>query len=103
MSPVDDVVLSPETAIFYCEASGVLAPNITWRMNGETLESDSENITVLSGSTGDTITNSTLQVLNTLPNDTGTYTCVATNAAGSDIASAELTVNCMSGGFFACI
>ena len=97
------MVLSPEMAIFYCEASGVLAPNITWRMNGETLESDSQNITILIGSTGDTIMNSTLQVLNTLPNDTGTYSCVATNAAGSVTASAELTVNCMSGVFSMCL
>ena len=103
MSPVDAVVLSPEMAIFYCEAFGVLAPNITWRMDGETLESDLENITILIGSTGDTIMNSTLQLLNTLPIDTGTYTCVATNAAGSDTASAELTVNCMSGAFSMCL
>ena len=64
-------------------------------MNGETLESESDDITILIDSTGDTTRNSTLQILNTLPIDTGTYTCVATNAAGSDTASAELTVNCM--------
>ena len=89
------MVLSPETAIFYCEASGVLTPNITWRMNGETVESESKDITILIDSTGGIITNSTLQILNTLAIHTGTYTCVATNAAGSDTASAELAVNCM--------
>ena len=89
------MILSPQRAILYCEASGVLTPNITWRMNGETLESESDDITILIDSTGDTTRNSTLQILNTLPIDTGTYTCVATNAAGSDTASAELTVNCM--------
>ena len=87
------MILSPQRVIFYCEASGVLTPNITWRMNGETLESESED-TILIDSTGGKIRNSTLQILNTLPIDTGTYTCVATNAAGSDTASAEFIVNC---------
>ena len=102
MSPVDAVVLSPEKAIFYCEASGVLTPNITWRMNEETIESESEDITILIDSVGDT-RKSTLQILNTLAIDTGTYTCVATNAAGSDTASAELAVNCMLIIYLACI
>ena len=63
-------------------------------MNGETLGSESEDIAILIDSTGGKISNSTLQILNTLPIDAGTYTCVATNAAGRDTASAELTVNC---------
>ena len=93
MAPVDVVVLSPETATFFCEASGVLTPNITWMMNEETVESGSGDI-IITIDTGDAIRRSTLQVLNTLPNDTATYTCVAINDAGNDSASAELTVNC---------
>ena len=95
MPPVDAVVVFQDTAVFYCEAYGVLTPDITWRVNGVILDSGSRNVIIMND-TRDTTRSSTLQVLNTLPNDTATYTCVATNAAGNTTASADLTVNCMS-------
>jgi len=36
---------------------------------------------------------STLQIFNTRANDSGEYTCVASNDIGSDVSSANLTVN----------
>ena len=98
MPPVDAVVVPSYTAMFYCEASGVLTPEIMWRVNGDILKSGSMNI-IIRNDTRNTTRTSTLQVLNTLPNNTATYTCVATNAAGNDTASADLTVNCMSTSF----
>ena len=95
MPPVDAVVVFQETAVFYCEASGVLTPDITWMVNGDILESRPGQVLIMID-TLNTTRNSTLQVLNTLPNNTATYTCVATNAAGNATASADLTVNCMS-------
>ena len=94
MFPEDTTVISPTTAMFYCEASGTRSPNITWIRNGTTLESG--NDILITADTRDGITNSTLKVLNTSPNDAAIYTCVATTAAGPVNASAELTVICRS-------
>ena len=90
--PADTVVVSPETATFFCEASGVLNPNITWRMNETTLEAG-EDIAIMID-TGEITRNSTLTIPNTQPNDAATYTCVAVTAAGSVTTSADLTVKC---------
>ena len=87
------MVISPATAMFYCEASGTRSPNITWIRNGTTLESG-EDVHIATGTRDISIRNSTLRVLNTLPNDAAIYTCVATTAAGTVNASAELTVIC---------
>ena len=93
MLPVNDVVVSPETAMFYCEVSGVLTPNITWMMNDSLLVSGG-NIVILIDTIED-VRNSTLRILNIIPNDAGDYICEGITAAGNVTASAELTVNCM--------
>ena len=90
--PVDVVVLSPDTAMFYCEAFGVLTPNITWMRNGDTLVSGSDDITIITNVVT-SVRNSTLQIVNTVPDDAASYTCLATNAAGNDTASVTLVVN----------
>ena len=92
VSPEDVVVLSPDTAMFYCEAFGVLTPDITWMRNGVTLVSGSDDITIITNVV-DSVRNNTLQIVNTVPDDAASYTCLATNAAGNDTASATLVVN----------
>ena len=88
--PADVVVISPETAELYCEVSGIQTPNITWIRNDTTLESGTD--IVISIGTLNMTRNSTLTILNTVPNDAGNYTCMAVTAAGNVSASAELTV-----------
>ena len=93
VAPSDTEVVSPRTAVFYCEVFGVFIPNITWQMNGNILESGGD-IDIEIETKGD-MRNSTLSIQNTVPSDAGNYTCLAENDAGSDFASAQLTVNCM--------
>ena len=93
MPPVDDIVISPQTAIFYCEAFGTVPPNITWLMNGNTLASQGDIEIAID--TVESRRNSTLYVRNTVPNDAGNYTCMAESAAGIVSVSAELIVNGM--------
>ena len=92
MAPANTVVISPNVAMFYCEAVGVLTPNISWQMNGNYLESRGD--VEISIDTRDSRRNSTLYIRNTVPSDAGNYTCVAATAAGNVSASAVLTVNC---------
>ena len=92
VAPANTVVISPNVVMFYCEAIGVLTPNISWQMNGNYLKSRGD--VEISIDTRDSRRNSTLYVRNTVPNDAGNYTCVAATAAGNVSASAVLTVNC---------
>ena len=92
MAPANTVVISPNVVMFYCEAVGVLTPNISWQMNGNYLESRGD--VEISIDSRDSSRNSTLYIRNTVPSDAGNYTCVATTAAGNVSASAVLTVNC---------
>ena len=94
VAPTDIEVISPRTAMFYCEIIGVFLSNTTWQMNGNALESGGDidiEIDIRDG-----LRNSTLTIKNTVPSDAGNYTCLAENDAGRTSASAQLTVNCMS-------
>ena len=94
VAPTDIEVISPRTAMFYCEIIGVFLSNTTWQMNGNALESGGDiDIEI---DIRDDLRNSTLTIKNTVPSDAGNYTCLAENDAGRTSASAQLTVNCMS-------
>ena len=94
VTPADREVISPITAMFYCEVFGVFLSNITWQMNGNVLESGGD-IDIEKDTRGN-LRNSILTIQNTVPSDAGNYTCLAENDAGRTSASAQLTVNCMS-------
>ena len=95
MPPFTAQVISPDTANFSCEASGVFSPNITWRKAGDTTElmSGIDGVMITSQEISSNTTRGTLQLMNTQPSDADDYECVATNAAGEDTASAGLVVN----------
>ena len=93
--PANQMVVSPDAASFSCEARGVLRPNITWWKNESgslTVVPLDTYITVSEDILDDRTLRSTLTINSTMPSDTAEYFCVATNDAGTDSASATLTV-----------
>ena len=82
--PPDDVTANLGQAFvrFVCEAEGIPNPNLSWRRESEVVET-SGRISL----SGNQLVIAQVDLL-----DSGTYTCIASNAAGSDSASAELNV-----------
>ena len=68
-----------------CLASGVPAPSITWSKDGQVIQRGSRHVVDLLGS---------LVILKTVKEDSGRYTCLATNLVGKD--SADALVNMLS-------
>lgn len=67
---------------FVCEASGVPNPTISWRKGSNVVQAGGRV----------TLSGNQLLINDVDTIDSGTYTCVASNPAGSDTASAELNV-----------
>uniref|UniRef100_A0A8C9DLV3 Hemicentin-1 n=1 Tax=Prolemur simus TaxID=1328070 RepID=A0A8C9DLV3_PROSS len=68
-----------------CEARGIPAPSLTWLKDGSPVSSFTNGIQVLSG--GRILALTSAQI-----SDTGTYTCVAVNAAGEKQRDIDLRV-----------
>ncbi|XP_012591877.2 hemicentin-1 [Microcebus murinus] len=68
-----------------CEARGIPAPSLTWLKDGSPVSSFANGIQVLSG--GRILALTSAQI-----SDTGTYTCVAVNAAGEKQRDMDLRV-----------
>ena len=92
-----------ESADLTCTVTGTPQPNITWYMladssNGtvEVIESTRYDImeTVSTGEDKNIGVASVLTISNTTKDDTGVYTCNATNVQGSDVDSGRLDVQC---------
>lgn len=80
---------------FHCFAVGYPRPNITWLKNGIILTNSDSNM-INEHKVGDCESTmcgllSTMWILSATIYDCGTYTCIATNFAGSDARSAQLT------------
>jgi len=78
VAPVD------QSVTLQCEAEGYPGPEISWHKDGQQI---TESIRRRILSTG------ALQIVFVQPGDTGRYTCVAANLAGSSSSSMELTVH----------
>jgi len=95
--PMDTTVVSPNPAVFTCEADGVGTPVITWwrreSSNSLTqLSSDGINVTISNETLDSRTVQSNLTILQPLPVDAAEYVCKATNEIGTNTASAVLTV-----------
>ena len=96
--PMDTTVVSPNSAVFTCEADGVSTPVVTWwrrePSNSLTqLSSDGINVTILEDRNLDSRTRqSNFTILQPQPIDAAEYVCMATNELHSDTVSAVLTV-----------
>ncbi|XP_059503813.1 hemicentin-1 isoform X2 [Stegostoma tigrinum] len=77
-------VVKESQATLPCIVDGVPEPVITWKKDGKILHNTPRKYRLtLSGE---------LIVENTMPDDTGSYTCIATNVAGQDTETFSLTV-----------
>ena len=90
----NQVLNEGDTAFFTCQATGIPIPNISWYFNGAPVEKNNTMKYMISDTSLNPIAkNSSLTVVNILPSDNGTYTCVAANFASSDSSSGVLNVN----------
>ena len=75
----------------YCETRGVHPPTVVWSVNGSPVVTDSR-VTILSERVdGDTVL-SELNFNFSVRSDNAVYSCSASNSAGSDAASTELSI-----------
>jgi len=81
------------TAIFSCQATGEPVPSIEWYFNGAKVNTTSTLKYSLSSPISTDYVHSTLIILNVTSLDVGTYTCRATNMAGSVTSLGLLTIN----------
>lgn len=77
-----------EKAEFKCKATGVPSPQLVWYKDDKEIKPDDKHITINYVDDGE----SSLLIVDLLPEDDGTYKCVATNEVGSDKCKAELFV-----------
>ena len=87
---------------FTCSATGIPPPNITWMRNGVVLdESVNSRISLSNPSDAEMVQTAhgnifsvscSLTISNTMDSDSGTYTCVASNAAANVTHDFELVV-----------
>ncbi|KAK9410532.1 kalirin [Crotalus adamanteus] len=88
---VDITCLLGDTVMLQCKICGRPKPTITWKGPDQNmLDSDNSTsaITVTSCESGDI----TLKICNVMPQDSGIYTCVATNELGTASTSATVKV-----------
>ncbi|XP_078407396.1 LOW QUALITY PROTEIN: hemicentin-1-like [Cetorhinus maximus] len=70
-------VIEGNSMSLFCECSGIPSPTLEWQKNGMRLSTEKDGrITILSG-------RQMLQISSTRISDTGNYTCVGTNLAGT--------------------
>ncbi|KAM9699316.1 LOW QUALITY PROTEIN: kalirin-like [Menidia menidia] len=87
--PLADVACSlGGTVVLCCRVSGRPPPSVALRGPDQTLLSSSSRVAIDIRDSGDVL----LRVCNLMPEDTGIYTCVASNALGSASSSASVRV-----------
>ena len=91
--PENLTVVQPQSATFLCNATARPRPEITWWRMGNQLMAQTNTIEISSDSFGEREIESNLTIIMADPSDTGGYICQATNVAGQDNATAELTVH----------
>uniref|UniRef100_A0A8C3N479 Hemicentin-1 n=1 Tax=Geospiza parvula TaxID=87175 RepID=A0A8C3N479_GEOPR len=79
------MVTESSQAVLSCVAEGIPAPTINWRKDNMLLKDIVGKYQTVPG--GDLILDSVV------PEDSGSYTCIATNAAGEDMHTVTLTVH----------
>ena len=91
--PENLTVVQPQSATFLCNATAQPRPQITWWRMGNQLMTQANTIEVSSDNFGEREIVSNLTVVMADPSDAGGYVCLATNAAGQDNTTAQLTVH----------
>ena len=88
----DQTVTSPAPVSFNCTVDSYPPSNITWLHNGAEVQEEPPRVTINTVKMGNRTQESTLTLLNTTAEDTGTYTCSAVNDEGSTSTTTELQV-----------
>ena len=65
--------------VFTCTVSGMPTPDVTWLKDGVVLSDDDDRVAIL---TDLSMRESQLQITSVIPEDSGLYTCSASNLAG---------------------
>ena len=91
--PRDKTEVIDRTVQFECRVSGVPLPEVTWYREGEALN-NSLRISVQDFELSSDSVLSLLNVIGTVAEDGGTYSCVASNEAGQTETSFTLTILC---------
>ena len=91
--PENLTVVQPHSATFLCNATARPRPEITWWRMGSQLMEQPGVIEISTSTFGEREIVSNLTIIMADPSDAGGYACNATNAAGQDTATAELTVH----------
>uniref|UniRef100_A0A8D2NA96 Hemicentin 1 n=1 Tax=Zonotrichia albicollis TaxID=44394 RepID=A0A8D2NA96_ZONAL len=82
-SHVEEYVVAVDQSVtLQCEAEGYPGPEISWHKDGQQITESMRRRMLSTGA---------LQIL--FPEDSGSYTCIATNAAGEDMHTVTLTVH----------
>ena len=88
----DQTVTSPVPVSFNCTVDSYPPSNITWLHNGAEVQAAPPRVTISTVQVDNRTQESTLTLLNTTAEDTGTYTCSAENDEGMTIMTSELQV-----------
>ncbi|XP_071978224.1 kalirin isoform X14 [Engystomops pustulosus] len=90
----DIICVVGDTVTLHCKVCGRPKPNITWRGPDQNiLDGESSSYTMTASESGDI----RLRICNLMPQDSGIYTCVATNEHGSASTSATVKVQGVPG------
>ena len=85
-------VISPAPVSFNCTVKSYLPFNITWLHYGVEVQAVPPRVTISTVQVDNRTQKSTLTLLNTTAEDTGTYICLAENDEGMTITTTELQV-----------
>ena len=88
----NQIVTSPAPVSFNCTVDSYLPSNITWLHNGAEVQAAPSTVTISTVQVDIRTQESTLTLLNTTSEDTGTYTCSAVNSVGFGNMTTELQV-----------
>ena len=88
----DQTVTSPAPVSFSCTVDSYPPSNITWLHNGAEVQAAPPRVTISTVQVDNRTQESTLTLLNTTAEDTGTYTCSAMNGVGLGNMTTELQV-----------
>ena len=86
----NQTVTSPTPVSFNCTVDSYPPSNITWLHNGAEVQAAPPRVTISTVQVDNRTQESTLSLLNTTAEDTGTYTCSAMNDEGSVNMTTEL-------------
>ena len=87
-----EIVTSPAPVSFNCAVDSYPPSTITWLHNGAEVQEEPPRVTNSTVQVDNRTQESTLTLLNTTSEDTGTYTCSAVNGVGSGNMATELQV-----------